>query len=97
MLSGVTEQFRCRAIQVLSDHGYIIEVGDAAEDFAVHLGTLGSAERKDLDPLLQRLDEIPGPLLHFGTWPHGNRSALAVTGDIDAMTLWDFLHRFRGA
>jgi len=40
---------------------------------------------------------FPGPLVRFGTWPHGHRSALAVTGDIDALTFWDFVHRMRGA
>jgi hypothetical protein len=44
-----------------------------------------------------KLRACPGPLIRLGAWPYGNRSALAVTGDIDALTIWDFAHRFRGA
>jgi hypothetical protein len=33
----------------------------------------------------------------LGLWPAGARSALAVTGDIDALTLWDFGLRLLGA
>lgn len=81
----------------LAEVGYVIETGDAAEDFAVFLGRPKDDSHETLQDCLRRLDECPGPLFRFGTWPHGNRSALAVTGDIDALTVWDFLHRFRGA
>ncbi|MCK5620360.1 MAG: hypothetical protein KAJ17_13215, partial [Candidatus Krumholzibacteria bacterium] len=60
----------------------------------------GRREDDDLETVLDcvaRLRACPGPLLRFGAWPHGNRSALAVTGDIDALTIWDFVHRLRGA
>ncbi len=83
--------------QKLSDMGYVLEVGNAPEDFAVHLGQLEDDGYTALQSCLERLNGCPGPLLRFGTWPHGNRSALAVTGDIDALTVWDFVHRFRGA
>ena len=43
--------------------------------------------------------EIDGgafPLLRFGRWPHGSRSALSLTGDIDALTIGDYAHRILG-
>jgi peptidoglycan/xylan/chitin deacetylase (PgdA/CDA1 family) len=94
---GVSPGSSSAAILQLQDRGFIIEVGESAEDFAIHLGLLQSASYGDLWKRLERLESFPGPLIRFGAWPHGNKSALAVTGDIDALTLWDFVHRFRGA
>jgi peptidoglycan/xylan/chitin deacetylase (PgdA/CDA1 family) len=94
---GVDPGSERRAIQALCDRGYILEAGEESEGFAVHLGRLESAEYTDILPLVAKLEAFEGPLLRFGTWPHGNRSALAVTGDIDALTIWDFVSRFRGA
>ena len=36
------------------------------------------------------------PLLRLGRWPGGAKSALAVTGDVDALTIWDYALRFFG-
>jgi len=94
---GVAPGSERRAIQMLHDRGYIVDVGDSTEDFAIHLGKLESASYDVIRALLDRLDAFPGPLVRFGAWPHGSRSAMSVTGDIDALTIWDFLHRFRGA
>lgn len=43
--------------------------------------------------LLESIQRSPGPLVRLGRWPNGARSALAVTGDIDALTLKDFVMR----
>jgi hypothetical protein len=32
----------------------------------------------------------------LGRWPHNTGSALAITGDIDALTLWDYGLRYLG-
>jgi peptidoglycan/xylan/chitin deacetylase (PgdA/CDA1 family) len=94
---GVSPSSHRELVQTLVDKGYIIEIGDTADDFVIHLGLLEDDSYDTLLGCLQKLDECPGPLLRFGAWPHGNRSALSVTGDIDALTIWDFVHRFRGA
>ena len=33
------------------------------------------------------------PLLRFSRWPAAARSALVISGDIDSLTLWDYLWR----
>jgi peptidoglycan/xylan/chitin deacetylase (PgdA/CDA1 family) len=43
--------------------------------------------------LLDSIERSPGPLVRLLRWPNGARSALAVTGDIDALTLKDFVLR----
>jgi hypothetical protein len=43
--------------------------------------------------VLESIERSPGPLVRLLRWPRGARSALAVTGDIDALTLKDFVLR----
>ncbi|MFH1754368.1 MAG: polysaccharide deacetylase family protein [Candidatus Latescibacterota bacterium] len=94
---GVNPGSDRNAIEILTDKGYILEVGEKPDAFAVHLGTIENCQYRTVAHLLDQLDKFEGPLLRFGVWPHGNRSALAVTGDIDSLTIWDFVHRLRGA
>lgn len=94
---GVSPSTHRESLQELSDRGHIVEVGETAGDFAVHLGRVEDGGYETMQNCLKQINGCPGPLLRFGAWPHGNRSALAVTGDVDALTIWDFLHRFRGA
>jgi len=47
-------------------------------------------------PLLVKIEKSDRPLVRLGRWPDGARSALAVTGDIDALTVWDYASRFLG-
>jgi len=43
--------------------------------------------------VLDAIESGTGPLVRVWRWPDGARSALAVTGDIDALTLRDFVVR----
>jgi hypothetical protein len=58
---------------------------------------LSNDSRETISECLTVIEECRGPLVRFGVWPHRNQSALSITGDIDALTIWDFVHRFRGA
>jgi hypothetical protein len=84
-------------IQSLTDMGYIVEVGSDAQAYAVHVGRRDDTALETVLDCVGLIRACPGPLVRFGAWPHNNRSAMAVTGDIDALTVWDFAHRFRGA
>jgi peptidoglycan/xylan/chitin deacetylase (PgdA/CDA1 family) len=94
---GVSPSTHRELVQALGDRGYILEVGETEGDFVVHLGQVEDSSYATLQECLKRISDCPGPLFRFGAWPHGNRSAMAVTGDVDALTIWDFLHRIRGA
>jgi peptidoglycan/xylan/chitin deacetylase (PgdA/CDA1 family) len=85
------------AIELLKDKGYILEVGEHEDAYEIHVGKIESSDYTTVRALLDRLDNFEGPLLRFGVWPNCNWSVVAVTGDIDALTIWDFVNRFRGA
>jgi hypothetical protein len=79
----------------LRRHGYIVEDGEAASRCSVCLGQ-GTFVPVDEVPVLDQLAQTRDPLLRLGCWPRGMRSALCVTGDIDALTVWDYALRFLG-
>lgn len=93
---GVSAGSNRDAITVLNDLGYFVEVGDRSAGYSVHLGLVDSRDHSSIEACRRVLDEAKRPLVRFGTWPRGAKSALAVTGDIDALTIWDFVQRFRG-
>jgi hypothetical protein len=84
------------AINALSDLGYIVETGERSDGYAVHIGRVENAGYATIDACRRVIDESRRPLVRFGVWPRGMKSAFAVTGDIDALTIWDFVQRFRG-
>ncbi len=43
--------------------------------------------------LVQQIEQLQAPLLRFGYWPNSSRAALAITGDIDSVTIQDFFMR----
>ena len=75
----------------LAEDGFPIEVSDERARYGAYVDVPGPewAEQDVLDAI----DVGPGPLVRVGRWPSGARSALAVTGDIDALTLRDFVVR----
>jgi hypothetical protein len=79
----------------LRQQGYILETSEEGERFSYYL----EQETFTAEHQRQLLSEIEGtdrPLVRLGRWPEGARSALAVTGDIDALTIWDYALRFLG-
>ncbi len=82
-------------ISFLRQQGYLVERGASAQSCAFYLSYAEFAPA-DERPLLAELAAGDYPLLRLGRWPAGARSALAVTGDIDALTLWDYGMRFLG-
>jgi len=79
----------------LRQQGYLLQTGPQAEDCAIVLHRPNFTP-DDERPLLTELESLPGPLLRLARWPHGAFSAFCVTGDIDALTIWDYGLRFAG-
>ena len=76
----------------LREQGYLVETGDSARRCAIYLDT-GTLEALSSAQLVRRIESFPGPLVRFWRWPNGAKSALCVTGDLDALTLVDYVGR----
>jgi hypothetical protein len=79
----------------LGEQGYVIEQTDTGAGYHSFLNPRAFS-RADERPLLQSLESSGNPLLRLGRWPDGARCALSVTGDVDALTIWDYAFRFLG-
>jgi peptidoglycan/xylan/chitin deacetylase (PgdA/CDA1 family) len=73
----------------LRQQGYWVETGPEGQAYSIYLHQPSFAP-EDERPLLKHLDQSAAPLIRLARWPNGAQSALCVTGDIDAMTLWDY-------
>lgn len=79
----------------LREQGYITEVSSEAHLYSCFVGQ----ERfswQDERSLLRRIERDGSPLVRLGRWPDGTRSAVSVTGDVDALSIWDYALRAVG-
>jgi len=79
----------------LQQHGYIVEVSTQPASYAYYFDQPNFAVSQQRD-ILKSLEETSRPLVRLGRWPAGAQSAMCITGDIDAMTIWDYAARFTG-
>ena len=88
---GVSRRSPPEVASFLAEEGFATLISDDAGRFGAYIDVADPAwsERAVLDAILAS----PGPLVRIWRWPNGARSALAVTGDIDALTLRDFVVR----
>jgi peptidoglycan/xylan/chitin deacetylase (PgdA/CDA1 family) len=92
---GVSPITSLQLVDFLRNQGYIVEKSRESCLYACYF------DQADFVPegeraLLAQIEKLDCPLVRLGCWPNGARSALAVTGDVDALTLWDYGLRFFG-
>ena len=88
---GVAPQVAPGAVAFLRNEGFPVEPCQGEHALVLEGPSRFSpdAERQ----LLERVMAAPGPLLRFGRWPDGIESALALSMDVDSITLLDFAKR----
>ena len=76
----------------LRQSGFIVETTPTSHSHSIFLD-YPTFSREDEKPLLRKLESLDKSLVRFGRWPYESKSALSITGDIDALTIWDYLMR----
>jgi peptidoglycan/xylan/chitin deacetylase (PgdA/CDA1 family) len=79
----------------LRQQGLIIEFGSHPEQYSLYFDQQ-SFDHSQERSIIDGIDTSLQPLVRLWRWPNGSKSALAITGDIDALTLWDFGLRLIG-
>lgn len=80
----------------LKNEGFPFKVTDQEEECSVYLDHFDSFSEKDEMRALEIINTCSLPLIRFWRWPNGCKSALSITGDIDALTSIDYFLRFFG-
>jgi hypothetical protein len=92
---GVSPTTSPKLLDFLRQQGYIIETSEERHRYAHYMAETEFRPEQELS-LLAQIEAASCPLVRLGRWPWGARSALAVTGDIDSITLWDYGLRLFG-
>jgi len=79
----------------LRQQGYIVEISQQREQYAFYIDQVHYDANQER-PILAEIEGSGCQLVKLGRWPNGSHSALAITGDIDALTLWDYGLRLIG-
>lgn len=80
-------------ISFLQEQGYILLKGDLATRCATYLDAATLTELTSQVELVNYIEISPGPMVRYWRWPEGTKSALCLTGDLDALTLFDYVYR----
>ncbi len=91
---GITPQVPDALVRFLRDLGYIVEPATPEHVYVVDETEWSPAISQRL---LRRLSDSRVPLVRLNRWPGTYRSALCITGDLDAVTWWDFAYRLISA
>jgi peptidoglycan/xylan/chitin deacetylase (PgdA/CDA1 family) len=98
---GITPQTPQQVIDFLQEQGYPFAYSSQEEayKYAMYLdkpegfGTTREKQAASKSALVEQIETLDAPLLRFGCWPNGIRAALAISGDIDSVTVQDFFLR----
>ncbi len=84
---GVSEDF----IKFLRGEGFFIDETANREKYGMYF-------EEDMDAVnaLKAIESSTAPLARIWRWPHGARSAFCISGDIDSITIWDYILRIFG-
>lgn len=80
-------------VSFLQEQGYIVEKGDEASRCSIYLSPTDLAAFHNQVELIDFIETSSAPLVRFWRWPASARSALCVTGDLDALSLTDYAAR----
>ena len=75
--------------------GFLVEKARQGKQYAC---SISGADGKSLNEveIVKHIESTNQPLIRLNLWPQQARSALCITGDLDALTLWDFGQRVLG-
>lgn len=76
--------------------GLAAEESQPGRTYAATLDDTSDAAFVALARRVGRSEGLAGPLVRLAHWPKGYRSAVAITGDLCAITLYDFARRVAG-
>jgi hypothetical protein len=77
----------------LREQGYILDPGESAARCGTYLDAAVLSNLASEVDLVNYIEDSHWPLVRYWPWPDGAKSALCVTGDLDALSLLDYASR----
>jgi len=82
-----------RLVSFLQEQGYILDSGETAKRCGTYIDADTLARLTSEVELVNYIEASAGPLVRYWRWPSGAKSAMCITGDLDALTLLDYASR----
>ena len=82
-----------QTVSFLQEQGYILDSGETATSCGTYIDAATLARVTTEVELINHIEASAGPLVRYWRWPDGAKSAMCVTGDLDALTLLDYASR----
>ena len=92
-LVGLSPDVPEPTVAFLREQGYVVDQSVEAERCGIYLDAAAVAGLGSEARLVDHVEYAETPLVRFWRWPEGARSALCVTGDLDALSLVDYALR----
>ena len=86
---GISEGLYEQWAEYLRQQGYLVEQIKHGKKYACSLFGTGDDLWSEVE-IVKFIEKTNEPLLRLNLWPKRARSALCITGDLDALTLWDY-------
>jgi len=93
-LLGIAPETSQRAVDFLAEQGYLLDRSKHAADCGVMIDQSVVERARTAAGLVRYIESTTSPLVRYWRWPNAMRSALCVTGDLDALSLVDYSQRF---
>jgi len=82
-----------QVVSFLWEQGYIVETGEMASSCGIYIDAEALTSLSSEVQIIEYIESFKSPLIRFWRWPDGAKSALCVTGDLDALSLQDYVSR----
>jgi hypothetical protein len=92
-LLGLSAKVSRKVLSFLMEQGYILDTTETASGCGIYLDEAILAGLNSETALINYIEACSGPLVRYWRWPNGAKSALSITGDLDALSLLDYLSR----
>jgi hypothetical protein len=90
---GLPEDAPKGVASFLREQGYILDTGETAPRCGTYIDAATLARLASEVELVRYIEASTGPLVRYWRWPDGAKSAMCITGDLDALTLLDYAYR----
>lgn len=90
---GVHPDFPPQALRWLHERGFITEHSLDPYAYVYYLAPRAAVSAPELESIAAEIESSCSTLIRYGLWPDQARSAFAVTGDLDALSLMDYASR----
>lgn len=90
---GIPRDSSQALLRLLENEGFVFEACEDKENYSIYLNNGRNCLEMDEAKVLGIIGSKNCALIRFWRWPERHKSALTITGDIDALTSIDFVSR----